>query len=189
MMTEEFPRIELKYNLKSMAIASSAFGAMIVFTALIAHGDIIVDGPRGIDPSEAVFLLVIFLAILAFVVYQLPQIDFRRPALVIAPEGFLYRRVTSDFIPWTSVKELTLRSIGIRAEQQCIALSLLDDLAPSLRAQVEKKRWLNGWPAGLAILVPASAFAGKSQAEVIEAMETYYRRFGRGETDPPLTSG
>jgi hypothetical protein len=83
MMTEDFPRIELKYDLKSMAIALPVFGAMI------AHGDIVVDGPWGIDPSEAIFVLAIFLA---FVVYQLPQIDFRKRALVIAPEGFLYRR-------------------------------------------------------------------------------------------------
>jgi hypothetical protein len=89
MMTEDFPRIELKYDLKSMAIALPVSGAMIVFTALIAHGDIVVDGPWGIDPSEAIFVLAIFLA---FVVYQLPQIDFRKRALVIAPEGFLYRR-------------------------------------------------------------------------------------------------
>ena len=176
MKDEMFPTIELKYSL----LRTGLWIVFLMFWLVIIGSDRhpVETGPHSVTPTGNAIAFLFLSGCLIFAYYQLIKKMKTNPAIVISKEGLVLPRFTSQLIPWTAVKEITFRSVGKR-NAQVMDLLLGDDLPAELREAVARRRFQNYRKDGTVVTVIPWDFSGMSEAGIIEAIQRYYREFGK----------
>jgi hypothetical protein len=170
-----YPTIELKYSLLRTGLWIVFLMFWLVITGFDGHP--VETGPHSVTPTGNAIAFLVIGGCLILALYQLIKRMRINPALVISKQGLVLPRFSSQFIPWTAVKEITFRSVGKR-NSQVMDLLLGDDLPAELREAVERRRYQNYRKDGTVVTLIPWDFSGMSEAGIIEAIQRYHRAFG-----------
>ncbi|RXT29975.1 hypothetical protein B5P46_02655 [Rhizobium leguminosarum] len=159
------PILVLRGSVRYLFMFLGVMALLFVYLSLIALGQIEMSRPTS-GVGEGLFAI-LFLVVIVYVAVKARQVDFRKPTMVIGPDGIAGQKLPK-LIPWSMIERVDIPQAG---QAGFIYLTVRKDADPEILEQLRKRQ-----PLERTVAIPHRWVPGFSSSEVKDIVNRYFER-------------
>ncbi|MGR9166530.1 hypothetical protein [Rhizobium leguminosarum] len=159
------PILVLRGSVRYLFMFLGVMALLFVYLSLIALGQIEMSRPTS-GVGEGLFAI-LFLVVIVYVAVKARQVDFRKPTMVIGPDGIAGQKLPK-LIPWSMIERVDIPQAG---QAGFIYLTVRKDADPEILEQLRKRQ-----PLERTVAIPHRWVPEFSSSEVKDIVNRYFER-------------